>query len=148
MTNPLHHLNNYQIILASASPRRRELMSMLGVSFTIAEPLDIEESYPTNLPSEEVAPYLARLKSEAYTPEGNQLIITADTVVIAPDGAVLGTPDSEASARMMLRRLSGAPHQVVTGVAVATCERREVVSCTTNVIFAPLTHQSLSLIQM
>lgn len=143
MTNPLHHLDRYNVILASASPRRRELLAMLGLPFTIAEARDIDESYPTDTPAEEVAPYIARIKSEAYPPEANRMIITADTVVIAPDGGVLGKPHNETAARMMLRRLSGAPHQVVTGVAVATAERREVISCTTTVVFAPLSDEEI-----
>lgn len=143
MNNPLHNLDRYEIILASASPRRRSLLAMLGLPFTIAGPCDIEETYPTDTPAVEVAPYLARLKSEAYAPEGNQLIITADTVVVAPDGAVLGKPRGEADARMMLRRLAGAPHQVVTGAAVSTAERREVISCTTTVVFAPLSEDEI-----
>lgn len=136
--SPLSNLAGYDIRLASASPRRRELMAMLGIPFTIADPADIEETYPTDLPATEVAPYLARLKSEAYRPEGNMMIVTADTVVVAPDGMVLGKPSGEHDARLMLRRLAGAPHTVVTGVAVATAERREVISCSTVVVFAPL----------
>lgn len=138
MKNPLSNLDRYDIQLASASPRRRELLAMLEIPFTIARPLDIEETYPTDLPSTEIAPYLARLKSEAYTPLDNQMIITADTVVVAPDGMVLGKPSGETDARLMLRRLSGARHSVVTGVAVATVQKREVISCTTEVTFAPL----------
>ena len=142
-TNPLSHLDKYEIMLASASPRRRELLAMLELPFTIAPPLEIEETYPTDLPSTEVAPYLASLKSNAYTPEGNQMIITADTVVVAPDGMVLGKPHGTADARIMLRRLAGAPHTVVTGVAVATSSRREVISCSTNVTFAPLSNEEI-----
>ena len=141
--NPLSHLDSYDIMLASASPRRRELLAMLEVPFTIAPPLDIEESYPSDLPAVEVAPYLARLKSHAYSPQGNQMIITADTVVVAPDATVLGKPRDARDAAMMLRRLSGAPHDVVTGVAVATAERREVISCTTRVTFAPLSDSEI-----
>ncbi len=144
MNNPLSHLEKYDIMLASASPRRRELLSMLELPFTIAPPLDIEESYPTDLPSTEVAPYLAMLKSKAYTPTDNQMIITADTVVVAPDGMVLGKPRGSSDARLMLRRLAGAPHTVVTGVVVATPERREMVTCSTEVTFAPLSDEEIS----
>lgn len=143
MQNPLSHLDRYDIQLASASPRRRELLGMLEIPFTIATPRDIDEVYPTDLPATEVAPFLARLKSEAYAPKGNQMIITADTVVIAPDGMILGKPSSDADARLMLRRLSGATHQVVTGVVVSTAERREDLSCTTNVTFAPISAEEI-----
>lgn len=141
--NPLHNLSRYDIRLASASPRRRELMAMLDIPFTIAEPLDIEETYPTDLPALEVAPYLAQLKSRAYNPVGDMMIITADTVVVAPDGSVLGKPCNADDARLMLRRISGGPHTVVTGVCVATAEKRETVTCTTEVVFDTLTAEEI-----
>ncbi|MCM1028319.1 MAG: Maf family nucleotide pyrophosphatase [Pseudoflavonifractor sp.] len=143
MKNPLTHLDKYDIILASASPRRRELLAMLDIPFTVAEPRNIEETYPTDTPAMEVAPYLAKLKSCAYPPQGNQLVITADTVVVAPDGEVMGKPHSEQDAHTMLRRLAGAPHQVVTGLAVATTDKRKVTSCSTEVVFAPLTPEEI-----
>ena len=141
--NPLHNLSRYDIRLASASPRRRELMAMLDIPFTIAEPLDIEESYPTDLPALEVALYLALLKSKAYNPTGNMMIITADTVVVAPDGSVLGKPCNAADARLMLRRISGGLHTVVTGVCVATAEKRETITCSTNVMFDALSTEEI-----
>lgn len=142
--NPLEPLKQYDIILASASPRRRELMAMLDLPFTVAPKRDIMESYPSDLPATEVAPYLARLKSDAYAPSEGQLVITTDTVVVAPDGSVLGKPAGQADARSMLRRLAGAPHTVVTGVAVATPARREVIACSTQVWFAQLSPEEIA----
>lgn len=141
--NPLQPLEKYSIVLASASPRRRELLGMLGLPFTVAPKTDVDESYPTNLPAAEVAPYLARLKSDAWPPATDQMVITADTVVIAADGTILGKPSGEADARSMLRRLAGGPHTVVTGVAVATTERREIISCSTDVYFGHLTQEEI-----
>lgn len=141
--NPLQPLEKYSIVLASASPRRRELLGMLGLPFTVAPKTDVDESYPTNLPAAEVAPYLARLKSDAWPPATGQMVITADTVVIAADGTILGKPSGEADARSMLRRLAGGPHTVVTGVAVATTVRREIISCSTDVYFGHLTQEEI-----
>lgn len=141
--NPLQPLEKYSIVLASASPRRRELLGMLGLPFTVAPKTDVDESYPTDLPAAEVAPYLARLKSDAWPPATGQMVITADTVVIAADGTILGKPSGEADARSMLRRLAGGPHTVVTGVAVATTVRREIISCSTDVYFGHLTQEEI-----
>jgi len=135
----------YRIILASGSPRRRELLAMLGVEFTVATSIDIVESYPESLPAAEVAPFLSRLKADAYRRrigEG-ELMITADTVVISSEGEVMGKPSSEEDARKMLHALSGRTHKVITGVCVFTKERIEQISAVTEVEFARLTDDEI-----
>lgn len=137
--NPLNQLTRYRILLASASPRRRELLAMLGLPYEIATGRKVEETYPTDLPAVEIAPYLSKLKADAYPPAEGEMVITADTVVVAADGSVLGKPVNADDARSMLRRLAGGPHTVVTGVTVSTPDRRETIACLTDVYFAPIT---------
>ena len=135
----LSNLNDFEIILASGSPRRRELLGGLGIDFRVARLNDVDESYPDDLPANEVAEYLSKKKAEAYRQSltERQLIITADTVVIT-NGEILGKPIDAADAKRMLKALSGAVHQVVTGVTVMTTAKTVSFSATTNVRFAPL----------
>lgn len=139
-TNPLNNLNRYSILLASHSPRRRELLQMLGVDFDIAADIEVDESYPEDMPAHEVAAYLSEKKAEAHRAvmKPDQLIITADTVVIN-NGTVLGKPHSEENAREMLSRLSGHTHEVVTGVTISTDTKHVTFSACTKVEFARLT---------
>lgn len=132
-------LSRYGVVLASASPRRRELLAQLGVEFEVRPLKGVDESYPDDLPSEEVARYIAEKKCAAYMPHlaPDELVITADTVVVSC-GSVLGKPADENQARAMLHELSGHAHTVVTGVAVATSERIVVRKAVTEVEFAPL----------
>lgn len=140
--SPLHGLDCYRVILASGSPRRRELLAMLGVDFeVIPAPVDNEE-YPATLAAEEIAEYLAVKKSEACHFGNDALVITADTVVIAA-GEVLGKPADASEARRMLRLLSGATHRVVTGVAVKSAAGLRSFRAVTEVSFAPLTEQEI-----
>ncbi|MDD6141487.1 MAG: Maf family nucleotide pyrophosphatase [Bacteroidales bacterium] len=140
----LSNLNDFEIILASGSPRRRELLGGLGIDFRIARLNDVDESYPDDLPANEVAEYLSKKKAEAYRQSltERQLIITADTVVIT-DGEILGKPTDAADATRMLKALSGAVHQVVTGVTVMTTAKTVSFSATTNVRFAPLSDEEI-----
>ena len=108
---------NYKIVLASTSPRRRELLSGLGFDYEVRTLKDLDESYPEGLPMEEIPQYISRKKAEAYTIGPDELLITADTIVYL-DGEVLGKPTDEADAIRMLRKLSGRTHQVVTGVTL------------------------------
>ena len=144
MVNPLHNLSRYRVLLASGSPRRKELLAMLGVECTRPEVIDIPETYPSSLPAVDVAEYLAVKKAEAYKSvlAPADLCITADTVVIL-GGEVLGKPDSEHEARRMLRALSGKTHQVTTGVAVTTIDRMESFTAITEVTFADLTDDEI-----
>ena len=130
---------NYNYILASGSPRRRELLSGLGLDYEVRLLPDIDETYPPTLKGEDIPIEISRKKAEAYRPTmaDNELIITADTIVYL-DGEVLGKPADESEARQMLRRLSGKTHQVITGVTLLTKERQHSFACTSNVTFASL----------
>lgn len=140
----LDNLNKYNIILASASPRRRELLSGLGVSFeTLCLP-GIDESFPDSLPANEVAEYISVKKAEAYKQQmqTNQLIITADTVVVS-ENRILGKPHSRENAVEMLRFLSGKTHHVITGVTILTNDKQKTFSVSTDVTFADITDEEI-----
>ena len=107
-----------KIVLASNSPRRRELLSGLGLDFEVRTLQGLDESYPDGLQMEEIPQYISRKKAAAYTLGPDELLITADTIVWL-DGEVLGKPADEAEAKEMLRKLSGKTHQVVTGVTLS-----------------------------
>lgn len=132
----------YNIILGSGSPRRRELLSGLDIDFTVRTIAGIEESYPDNIQGKDVPEFLANLKADAYTLEDNDLLITADTVVLLDD-AVLGKPANGQAAIDMLHLLSGRTHEVITGVAVRTKERKESFSAATKVTFSTLTDEEI-----
>ena len=132
-------LKNYRLILASASPRRRELLADCDLAFTLAENFECEECYPADLAAEKVAEYLSQLKSNAYPHalgEGD-ILLTADTVVILGD-KILGKPHSEEEAREMISTLSGATHKVVTGVTLRTADRTVSFSAESLVSFREL----------
>ena len=135
---------NYHIILASNSPRRRELLAGLGLEFEVRVLPDIEESYPGDLPVSQIAEYIAHEKAEAYRRlmAADDLIITADTIVVLGD-EVLGKPKDAADAHRMLRELSGQTHQVITGVVLTTKERQEHFSVVSNVTFKELTDDEI-----
>lgn len=137
-------LRNRHLLLASQSPRRRELIAGCGLPFTLAPKYDCEEIYPHDLPAEEVPVYLSRLKSECYPHVlgPDDLLLTADTVVVS-DGAVLGKPHDRDEAVAMLRRLSGSRHTVVSGVTIRTLERSHTFDARTDVWFRPLTQEEI-----
>lgn len=141
----LHNLNNYHIILASNSPRRRELLAGLGIDFDIRVLPDIDEHYPTTLPVADIAQYIAAKKADAYvqTMADNELVITADTIVVV-DAEVMGKPRNEADAHRMLSTISGRTHQVITGVCLTTKTLRRQFSVTTDVTFKSLTNEEIS----
>lgn len=141
----LSHLNKYHIILASASPRRRQLLSGLGIDFEVRILAGIDESYPDHLQGEAIAAYISKAKAEAYraTLAPNDLVITADTIV-SVDGNVLGKPANEAEAHQMLQLLSGRTHEVVTGVTLMTKSQQQTFTATTSVTFAPLTEAEIT----
>ena len=127
-------------VLASNSPRRKELLAGLGLQFQVRVIDGIDESYPANLPASEVAQYIALKKADAYRASmaPDELIITADTVVIVGSD-ILGKPKDEADAVRMLREISGRTHQVTTGVCLTTATRQRSFSVTTDVTFKQLT---------
>ncbi len=138
-------LQPYRLLLASQSPRRRELIAGSGIPFTLTEKYACEEHYPATLAAEEVPAYLSRLKSEAYpTPLAeNDILLTADTVVIL-DGEVLGKPKDREDALRMVARLAGNRHTVVTGVTLRTSERIETFSAESDVWFRPLSAEEIA----
>ncbi len=133
-----------RLILASQSPRRRQLLSDAGLEYTLAERFECEEVYPADLPAAEVAEYLSRLKSEAYpeTLGERDILLTADTVVVAGD-AVLGKPADREEAVAMLHRLSGCCHEVITGVALRDAERMRSFSARSKVCFRRLSDEEI-----
>ena len=138
-------LKNYRLILASASPRRRELLADCDLDFVLAEKFECEECYPADLAAEKVAEYLSQLKSNAYPHplcEGD-ILLTADTVVILGD-KILGKPHSEAEAIEMISSLSGATQKVVTGVTLRTAERTISFSAESLVTFRKLDAEEVS----
>jgi septum formation protein len=141
----LENLKKYHIILASNSPRRRELLAGLDIPFEVRVLPDIAESYPDNLPVSQIAEYIAREKAYAYRAvmADDDLIITADTVVIVDD-EVLGKPIDAADARRMLRLLSGRSHQVITGVCLTTRQQQRPFSVQTDVTFKSLTDEEIN----
>ena len=136
----LDNLNKYHLLLASNSPRRRELLSQLRIPFNVINLGGIDESYPDSLPLEEVAQYIATKKADAYTARmrDNELIITADTVVILGD-RVLGKPKTCEEAVEMLLALSDKTHKVCSGVCITTRNRRTSFSTVTEVTFGEIT---------
>ena len=134
----------YKLILASNSPRRKELLAGLGIPFEVRVLQDIDEHYPENLPVNEVARYIAKEKADAYRciVAADELIITADTVVIVGD-EILGKPADEADAVRMLKLLSGRTHQVTTGVCLLTVEKERCFDVTTDVTFKALTDEEI-----
>lgn len=144
MKNPLNNLANYNIVLASSSPRRRELLAMMDLNFDVAPKLEIDESFPEGMELDDVPAYLSTKKSFAYKKllSPDQLYITADTLVIL-DKEILGKPQSEDDAKAMLRKLSGRTHRVVTGVTIFTHSRSVTFSVTSEVDFAELTDDEI-----
>lgn len=136
--------DKYHIILASNSPRRRELLAGLGFNYEVKVLPDIKENYPTSLPVSEIAQYIAVEKAKAYLSmmTDNDLIITADTVVIVED-EVMGKPMDAEDAYRMLRKLSGKSHQVTTGVCLQTKSLQHSFSVTTHVTFKDLSDDEI-----
>ena len=135
----LKNLEKYKIILCSNSPRRRELLSGLGLNFEVRVIDGIDESYNNNNSCEEIAEEISVKKADAYlkTIGDNELIITADTIVYN-NGEVLGKPHTRKEAIDMLSAISGKTHKVVTGVCIASKNKKKIFSVSTNVKFSSL----------
>ena len=133
-----------KLILASNSPRRRELLAGLGYPYEVRVLDGVDESYPESLRGSEVAAYISRVKAEAYraTMAEDEIVITADTIVCLDD-KVLGKPSDEAEAMAMLRSLSGHVHQVYTGVTIVAPEGESTFVSRTDVTFAALTEEEI-----
>jgi len=134
-----------KIVLASNSPRRRELLAGLGYPYEVRVLDGIDESYPDTLRGSEVAAYISRVKAEAYraTMAEDELIITADTIVCLDD-RVLGKPADEPEAIAMLRSLRGRTHQVYTGVTIVTSVDNSTFVSRSDVTFSSLTDEEIN----
>lgn len=141
----LDNLKNYHIILASNSPRRKELLAGLGLNYEVRTLPDVDESYPDTLQGADIPLYIARKKAEAYRPllAADELMITADTVVWL-EGHVLGKPRDNEEALHMLRALSGKTHEVFTGVSLTTRLWQHSFTTGTRVRFASLSEEEVT----
>ncbi|MEQ9467867.1 MAG: Maf family nucleotide pyrophosphatase [Ekhidna sp.] len=137
----MKHFSN--LILASKSPRRKQLLQEAGFEFEV-KTIDFDETFPENLASGKVAEYLAVEKNKAHRAAfGEGVIITADTVVIFSD-KILGKPQDEEEARRVLKILSGKIHQVVTGVCISSAEKQVSFSNLTEVKFHELSDEEIA----
>lgn len=132
----------YKVILSSNSPRRKELFAGLGIDFEVRVISGIDESYPSDIPLKDVPQYIAKEKAAAYDIATDELVVTADTVVIV-DNEILGKPVDEDEARKMLRKLSGRSHEVITGVCLTTCELQRSFAVTSEVTFKKLSEEEI-----
>ncbi len=140
----LKNLQNYELVLASNSPRRKELLASLHLPFSVFTLPDIDESFPQELERLKVAEYLSNKKADAHLGhvQENKLIITADTIVCNRTH-VFGKPDGKTEAMEILQTLSGKTHQVVTGVTLLTVQKRVSFSACTDVTFAVLSDEEI-----
>ena len=133
-----------RLILASNSPRRKELLAGIDVPFEVRIIDGIDESYPADMPTKDIAGYISQKKAQAYrtTLSDDELVITADTIVILGQ-EVMGKPKDEAEAKRMLHELSGQTQQVITGVTLTTTQRQMSFSVETDVTFKQLTDEEI-----
>ncbi|WP_297328508.1 Maf-like protein [uncultured Bacteroides sp.] len=141
----LTNLKKYQVILASNSPRRKELLAGLGVEYEVRTLPDIDESYPEALQGADIPLYIAKEKADAYLAilKPGELMITADTIVWL-DGKVLGKPLDREEALQMLRDMSGRTHEVFTGVCLTTTEWQRSFTAQTEVRFSKLSEEEIA----
>lgn len=140
----LDNLKKYNIVLASKSPRRQELMKGIGLDFSVLTK-DVDETYPLHLSVFDVAPYLSVKKAKAFEEAelpDNYMVITADTVVVV-EGKILGKPKDENEAREMLVTISGKKHSVITGVTVLTKDKVKTFSAASKVMFEKLDNEEI-----
>ena len=131
-----------KIVLSSNSPRRKELLGELGIDFEVRVIEGIDETYPKELSVEEVPQYIAREKARVYIVGKDEMLLTADTVVVLGN-EIMGKPYDEADAMRMLRQLSGKTHQVITGVCLTTNDKQVTFADVTDVSFADLTDDEI-----
>lgn len=141
----LDNLKKYKVILASNSPRRKELLAGLGVDYEVRTLPDVDESYPDTLQGADIPLYIAKEKADAYRNmlQPDELMITADTIVWL-DGRVLGKPKDREDALCMLRDMSGRTHEVFTGVCITTTEWQRSFAAQTEVRFAELSEEEIT----
>jgi septum formation protein len=133
---------NVKIVLASNSPRRKELLGALELEFEVRTMDGIDETYPQGLTMTGIPEHISSQKAAAYALGENELLIAADTIVYL-DGEVLGKPSDAKEACSMLAKLSGQTHQVITGVTLRTLDRTHTFSSVTEVSFADLTKEQI-----
>lgn len=140
----LENISKYKVILASNSPRRRELLSGLGIDYEVKVISNIDESFPDTLQGEEIPVYISKVKAGAYlsTMKDDEMVITADTIVYT-NGKVLGKPASREDAIDMLKELSGHSHQVITGVCITTKDFQKSFASVTDVTFDSLNDKEI-----
>ncbi len=140
----LDNIKKYKVILASASPRRKELLQGLDVDFEVRALPDVDESFPADLQGGDIPLYISKKKADAYRPfmADDELVITADTIVWL-DNAALGKPADEDDARRMLRNMSGKKHSVFTGVAITTKNVQYSFVAQSDVTFASLSDDEI-----
>lgn len=140
----LENLSKYKVVLASNSPRRKELLSGLGIRYEVKTLPDVDESFPEGMDGVEIPAYIARRKADAYRAQmqEDELIITADTIVWL-NGEVMGKPEDEADAHRMLRALSGNTHQVITGVCLTSVHGQTCFATVTDVTFSTLSEEEI-----
>ena len=138
-------VEGYKVILASNSPRRKELLGGLGIDFEVRTLSDIDESYPNALWGEDIPMFISGKKAEAYKQgmADDEMIITADTIVY-DNGQVLGKPKNRGEAVQMLKGLSGHAHEVITGVSIVTKKKTVQFASTSKVTFAALTDEEIA----
>lgn len=141
----LDNLKKYKVILASNSPRRKELLAGLGVDYEVRTLPDVDESYPETLQGADIPLYIAKEKADAYVAmmKPGELMITADTIVWL-DGKVLGKPQDKEDALQMLRTMSGRTHEVFTGVCITTTDWQRSFTAQTEVRFATLSEEEIA----
>lgn len=132
-----------RIILGSQSPRRREYIQYLGYPVETLSP-DVDEVYPAEIPLQKVPEYLAELKASSlnFDLQDGDVLITSDTVVIL-DGEIIGKPDNEQHAMVLLNKLAGKTHEVVSGVHIKSKNKTMTFSTSTLVTFSPLSQQEI-----
>ena len=141
----LDNLKKYKVILASNSPRRKDLLAGLGVDYEVRTLPDVDESYPETLQGADIPLYIAKEKADAYVAmmQPGELMITADTIVWL-DGKVLGKPRDREDALQMLRTMSGRTHEVFTGVCITTTDWQRSFTAQTEVRFATLSEEEIA----
>ena len=140
----MNHIQ-YKIVLASNSPRRKELLTGLGIDYEVRTLPDIDESYPDDLEGGDIPLYISKEKADAYKPmlRPDELIITADTIVWL-NGKVLGKPQGRDDSISMLHQLSGQTHEVFTGVTLTTSEKQHSFFAETKVTFCQLSDEEMA----
>jgi septum formation protein len=132
-----------RIILASGSPRRKQLMEMAELHFEVLV-TDVDETNPPGMPGDDVPAHLAAKKANAVADLAHDAIVVAADTVVLLDDQILGKPQDAQHARDMLRSLAGRTHRVVTGVCIRSAKKEQIFSVTTEVRFRPLTDEQIA----